>query len=212
MRGNIPPKISRAPSGNNAALAKCSPRSFPHKTLRHNEHLCWYCIFKGSSTAETSQGTSRLSLAWCQRQHLLCSATQRSPQQEAPTEAPRGCECVRAEMRLSYPASPQRDHPPTPFFQGENALQTRTARSGNWERMDFNPGTACPGVQTRQRPCQTTPQALKTRLGGHSLSTGISWERTLLPSLIQFMPVCPSSTFAKRSTGDDRQLTGTPAY
>lgn len=78
--------------------------------------------------------------------------------------------------------------------------------------MDFKPGTTCPGVQISHCMCQTTPQALEMHLGRNSLHMGISQERTLLASLIQFIPVSPKSTFARHLIGDDQQFPCTTAY
>lgn len=100
----------------------------------------------------------------------------------------------------------------TLVFHGENPSQRGTAESGSWKRMDFEPGTTCPGIQISPRMCQTTPQALEMGLGGNSLHMGISQERTLLPSLVQFIPVSPKSTSAKHLTGDDQLFARSTAY
>lgn len=122
------------------------------------------------------------------------------PQQEALTEVPEDCKCQ------------SRDAPELPLISAEAILQRCFfMEKTHYEQVQPNQVAARrwtsnheqPGVQISQCMCQTTLQASEMHPGGNSFHMGISQERTLLLSLIQFIPVSLKSTFARHFIGDD---------
>lgn len=185
------------------------------KKLQLNEHMHWYCIFKESSMSDTPprhfslRGTSWLSSVRFQHKHLMCSGTQGSPRKRHPQKPPKAASvsehrCTRATLNFLKEVILWQ------FFNGENPPQTRTATWGSWKGMDFKPGTTCAGAQISHVPNYST--SFGDASWREFTSHRISQERTLLPSLIQFIPVFPKNKFARHLIGDDWQFTCTTAY
>lgn len=73
--------------------------------------------------------------------------------------------------------------------------------------MESKPPPASPGEQITLCMCQTTPQALGDASWREFIPHGNKPEKDICPSLIQFIPVSPNSTFARHLAGHDQQFT-----